>query len=295
MLHISTSVREALSSKKPVVALESTLITHGFSRPENFEVAQSIEDAVAAEGVVPATIAVIRGVARIGLSADELRTLAEDAGASKASVRDLPCCLARQMTAGTTVAASIYLAARAGIKVFATGGIGGVHRGMRNDISADLPELARTSIICVCAGAKSILDLSATREWIETAGIPVAGWQTDEFPAFYSRTSGLDVDVRTDSPDEVTGIWREKLALGLPGAMLLVVPPPEDVALEGGKLESIISEAVEESERNGIIGKDITPFVLAEVSRRSGGESVKANRALLVNNARVAARVARGL
>ncbi len=279
----------------PVVALESALITHGFPRPANLEIALQMQAAVQEAGGVPATIAVLDGEPRIGLEEAELARLAEDERARKVSVRDLPIVLARGENGGTTVAATAHMARRAGIHVFATGGIGGVHRGHPEDVSADLPTLASTPIVVVCAGAKAILDLPRTLEYLETHGTPVLGWKTDEFPAFYSRRSGLRVDARVDTPEEVAQMVQARSALGLPAALLVCAPVPVADEFPAEAAEHAIAQAVDEAERQGISGKALTPFLLARLVELSDGRTRQANEALLLNNARTAALIAQAL
>lgn len=291
-LVLSEEVQDALRTGRAVVALESTVIAQGLPRPRNLEAAQSLEEVVRFHGVVPATIAVIEGVPRIGLSANELETLATRDDVHKLSTRDIPVCVARRLTGATTVAATSFLAARAGIPVFATGGIGGVHRGTPLDVSADLGQLARTRIVVVSAGAKSILDLPATRELLETLGILVLGFRTDRFPAFYSPDSGLAVDARADDAEEVASIWRAHLQAGIESGILLCVPIPAEAALPADELEAVIVDALSRADDEGIRGKAITPYLLREVARVTDGVSVEANLALLTRNVSVAADVA---
>jgi pseudouridine-5'-phosphate glycosidase len=288
----SPSVAQALAQGRGVVALESTVIAHGLPHPRNLEVAGALEGEVAAAGAVPATIGVIAGVPRVGLSAEERERLGTRTGVLKLSTRDLAVPLARGGDGATTVAATMWLARRAGIQVFATGGIGGVHRGPDRDVSADLTELGRTPMVVVCAGAKAILDLAGTREALETAGVLVVGYGTDELPAFYSRESGLAVDVRVDGAAELAALWRAHRALDAPGALLLCVPPPVRHALPADEVNRAIGDALAEAEADGVRGKEVTPFLLAAVARRTGGRSLEANVALLRNNARVGGEVA---
>lgn len=295
MVRTSEAVREALAAGQPIVALESTVLAHGLPWPRNLEVGRALETEVRAGGAVPATLAVIGGVPTVGLSPQEMERIARGEGVLKLSTRDLPVATARERDGATTVAATMWLARQAGIRVFATGGIGGVHRGPLPDISADVTELGRTPLLVVCAGAKAILDLPATREALETAGVLVVGWQTGEMPAFYSRSSGLPVDVRADNPGEVAALWRAARELALPGALLLCVPPPERFALATEEVEEAISGALARAEAEGVHGKEITPFLLRAVGDATGGRSLEANVALLRNNARVAAAVAAAL
>ncbi len=294
-LHLSTSVRAALDAHTPVVALESTLITHGLPRPVNLEVAQRLEAVVRENGATPATIAILDGELHAGLEPDQLERLANADNVRKVSRRDLPIVVAQKNHGATTVAATMWVAAQAGIKVFATGGIGGVHRGQPFDVSADLPELAQTPVVVVCAGAKAILDLPLTLEWLETHGVPVLGFGTDTFPAFYSRSSGLPVDARCDTAEDAARIIRAKFDLGLQGGVLIGVPVPEEYAVVPEDIEPAIRQALKMAEAENIRGKAITPFLLQHVSELTEGESQKANIALLENDARVAAQVARAL
>lgn len=297
-MRIKPEVTQTLADGAPVVALESALVTHGFAPPANLDVARRMEVAVREEGALPATIAVLEGKPRVGLSDEELArlaALASDRAARKISLRDLPLVLAQSASGGTTVAATMHLAHRAGICVFATGGIGGVHRGHLEDISADLTALASIPIVVVCAGAKAILDLPRTLEYLETHGVPVIGYGTDEFPAFYSRRSGLGVDARVETPGEVARMMQAREALGLSAALLVCVPIPEADELPASEAEAAIAQAVEEAEAASISGKNLTPFLLARMVELTGGRARRANEALLLNNARVAARTARAL
>jgi pseudouridine-5'-phosphate glycosidase len=294
-IQVASKVRQALAERTPVVALESALVTHGFAHPANLDIAQRMQMAVYEEGAVPATVAVIAGKPRVGLSDEELARLAADRAARKVSLRDLPIVISQDANGGTTVAATMYLAHRAGINVFATGGIGGVHRGHPEDVSADLLALASIPIIVVCAGAKAILDLPRTLEYLETRGVPVIGYGTDEFPAFYSRRSGLSVDARVDTPVKVAHVVRAWEGLSLSTALLVCVPVPESTELPSSEAEAAIAQAVEEAEAADVSGKALTPFLLARLVELTGGRSRHANEALLLNNARVAARIARAL
>lgn len=280
---------------KGYVALESTLIAHGLPWPQNLETARRLEQVVREAGAEPRTIGLIAGQIRIGLTDAELERLACAREVRKVSRRDLPLAVALKQDGATTVAATMYLAARAGIQVFATGGIGGVHRGQPFDVSADLEELAQTPVCVVCAGAKAILDLPLTLELLETRGVPVIGFQTDEFPAFYSRSSGLPVDQRVDTPEEIAAIFRAQRELGLPGGMLVVVPVPVEAELPRARVELAIQQALSEAEAQGIRGKALTPFLLTRVAALTGGDALRANLALLENNARVAAQIAMAL
>ncbi len=292
---VHPQVVNAMVASQPVVALESTLIAHGLPFPTNLETAQRLEDVIRAEGATPATIAVLGGKLRVGLDKDELEYLARSKNIRKVSRRDLPIVVARGGDGATTVAATMWIAARAGIDVFATGGIGGVHRGYPFDISADLPELVRTEVAVVCAGAKSILDLPCTLEWLETWGVPVIGYGTDEFPAFYTRSSGLPVDIRVDNPLAAAEIIHARWDLELRGGVLVVAPVPAEAALPAEEMEDAITQALAAAEEQGIRGKALTPFLLARIAEITGGASLRANIALLENNAAIAARIARAL
>lgn len=291
-LHIHPEVKSALAQGRPVVALESTLITHGLPAPENVEVAQAIEDAVREHGAVPATIAVLGGKITVGLTREQLVALGTANNVHKCSRRDLPIVVARKEDGATTVAGTMIVAHWAGIDVFGTGGIGGVHRGYPFDESADLMELARTPVAVVCAGAKAILDLPLTVEVLETQGVPVIGYQTDELPAFYSRQSDLPVDVRADSPAEVAAIIRASRKMALGGGLLVTVPVPAESEWPAAEAQEVINQAIHDSQVAGVTGKAVTPYLLNRVSELSGGRSKQANIALLLNNARVAAHIA---
>ncbi|MDW8352268.1 MAG: pseudouridine-5'-phosphate glycosidase [Anaerolineae bacterium] len=284
-----------MTAARPVVALESTLITHGFAYPHNLQVAREIEQAVRDAGAQPATIAVLDGQVRVGLSDDEIAALAKSRDARKCSLRDLGIVVGMGLTGSTTVAATMFIAARHGIGVFATGGIGGVHRGHPFDVSADLTELGRTPVTVVCAGAKALLDLPLTFEHLETLGVPVIGYQTDEIPAFYSRRSGLRADICVETPQEVARIVRARRALGLPGGELVCVPVPREAELPAEVAEAAIVEAQRRADEAGVRGPEATPFMLDQIAKLTGGASVRANIALLVNNARVAAHIARAM
>ena len=294
-LEISPEVQAALAEGKPVVALESTIISHGMPYPQNVETAMNVEQIVRQNGAVPATIAIIGGKLKAGLSADEIEYLGKKGYAvTKASRRDLPVLVARGEDGATTVATTMIIAAMAGIKVFATGGIGGVHRGaeVTMDISADLEELARTPVLVVCAGAKSILDLGLTLEYLETKGVPVIGYGTEELPAFYTRKSGFGVDYRLDTPEEVAAAFRAKLEMDLGGGMLVTNPIPEQYSMDPDVINKAIDEAVAEANAQGIRGKQTTPFLLAKIKDITGGDSLASNIRLVYNNAALAARVA---
>jgi pseudouridine-5'-phosphate glycosidase len=281
-----------MPTSRPRVALESTVISHGLPYPQNLALAQEMEAIVRSHGAEPHTVAVIGGELRAGLSEAELLHLATATGVRKVSRRDLPIVVARQLDGATTVATTMWVAQRFGIEVFATGGIGGVHRGKGDDISADLQELAQTPVIVVCAGAKAILDLPSTLEYLETQGVTVVGYGTDEFPAFYSRTSGLAVDVRCDTAAEVAAIWRAKQSLGLPGGLLVTVPVPADMEIPAAEIEPAIAQAVAEAEARGLRSAEVTPFLLTRIAQLTGERSLRTNLALLHNNAAVAASIA---
>jgi len=290
-------IKEALEKGKPVVALESTLISHGFPYPENLEVAGEMEEIIRGYGVVPATIAVIGGKIKVGLTRGELEFMATSKDILKASRRDLAAIVAKGLNGATTVAATMMLAERAGIKVFATGGIGGVHRGAEKtfDISADLQELARTPVAVVCSGAKAILDLPLTKEYLETMGVPVVGFGSEELPAFYCRESGLKVDYVVDSEVGAANIIRAMEDLGLGGGLLIVNPVPEEHALSMEYMNEMIEEAVKAAEKEGVKGKKLTPYLLGRINELTGGKSLQANIELVKDNARVAAKIAKEL
>ncbi|MFL5340917.1 MAG: pseudouridine-5'-phosphate glycosidase [Gemmataceae bacterium] len=292
MVMVRPEVRDALDRRRPVVALESTLIAHGLPWPVNVETALAAEAAVRAEGAVPATIAVLAGAPVVGLSADEINALGQNRDVLKASRRDLAAAMAQGKTAATTVAATVFLAHRAGIHVFATGGIGGVHRGAEAtfDISADLLEIARTPVCVVCAGAKSILDIPKTLELLEALGVPVIGYRTDSFPAFYVRSSGLPVAARVESPEYAATLARTHFGLG-GGGLLLAQPVAEDVALSEAEFVAAFAEA--ERAVGEVRGPALTPALLAKLAEVTAGRSLTANRELILANARLAARVAR--
>ena len=294
-LDISPEVRQALDEGRPVVALESTIISHGMPYPKNVETALLVEKTIRENGAVPATIAVIGGRLKAGLSAEEIEHLGK-AGRSvaKASRRDLPALVARGADGATTVTTTMIIAHMAGIRIFATGGIGGVHRGAETtmDISADLEELAQTPVMVVCAGAKSILDLGLTLEYLETKGVPVIGYGTEELPAFYTRRSGFAVDYRVDSPEELAAMFRAQRALDYKGGMLVTNPIPEQYAMPKDVIDAAIEQALRECAEQGVHGKETTPFLLARVVELTGGESLESNIQLVLNNARLAARTA---
>ena len=291
-LEISQEVQQALQQGKPVVALESTIISHGMPYPQNVETALAVEQTIRDNGAVPATIAIIGGKLKAGCTPQEIEYLGKKGQAViKTSRRDLPVLIARGDDGATTVTTTMIIAAMAGIKVFATGGIGGVHRGAETtmDISADLEELAQTPVMVICAGAKSILDLGLTLEYLETKGVPVIGYQTEELPAFYTRKSGFKVDYRIDTPEELAAAFRAKLEMGLRGGMLVTNPIPEQYSLDADYINAAIDKAVAKSVELGIKGKQSTPFLLAEIKDITSGVSLEANIQLVLNNARLAA------
>ena len=295
-LRVSPEVGEALKNGKPVVALESTIISHGMPYPKNVETAVMVEQTVRAAGAIPATVCVIGGKIVVGASREDIEYLGRTGTAiPKASRRDLPVLLSKGMDGATTVATTMIGAALAGIRVFATGGVGGVHRGaeVTMDISADLEELARTDVMVVCAGCKSILDLRLTLEYLETKGVPVIGYGTEELPAFYTDRSGLRVDYRLDTPREVADAFRAKLALGMRGGMLVTNPIPRAYAMDPDEINATIDQAVAEANRLGIRGKAITPYLLDRIQRLTGGRSLESNIQLVLNNARLGAEIAR--
>ena len=294
-LDVAPEVAEALAAGKPVVALESTIISHGMPYPKNVETALLVEQTIRENGAVPATIAVIGGRLKAGLSKDEIEHLGKSGRAvAKASRRDLPVLVARGEDGATTVTTTMIIAHMAGIKIFATGGIGGVHRGaeVTMDISADLEELAQTPVMVVCAGAKSILDLGLTLEYLETKGVPVIGYGTEELPAFYTRKSGFGVDYRVDSPEELAAIFKAQRDLDYKGGMLVTNPIPEEYAMDKTIIDAAIEKALSEAKEQGIHGKETTPFLLAKVVELTGGDSLESNITRVLNNAKVAARTA---
>ncbi|MDX6576931.1 MAG: pseudouridylate synthase [Blastocatellia bacterium] len=294
-LRTNREVATALSNHRPVVALESTVIAHGLPHPQNLETAQRLEDIVRQQGAVPATIAVLSGKPSVGLDGQQLEHLATSTDIKKLSTRDLAIAVAQEWDGATTVASTMWIAHRAGIRVFATGGIGGVHRGSLPDVSADLPELMSTPMIVVCSGAKIVLDLPATREWLETWGVTVVGYGCDEMPAFYSRQSGLPVDVRCDAPEQVIRLFKTQRELGVAGALLVTVPVPTEAEIPPEELRRILDQSLGDAEESHIAGRDLTPFLLARMAALSEGTTLRANIALLENNALVAARIASAL
>ncbi len=294
-LKFSKEITEAFENQQPIVALESTIISHGMSYPQNVETARRVEDCVRQNGAVPATIAILNGKLKVGLSDSELEYLGQKGRAViKCSRRDLPFVLAQGLDGATTVASTMIVAAMAGIHVFATGGIGGVHRGAERtmDISADLQELARTNVAVVCAGAKSILDLNLTLEYLETHGVPVIGFQTNDFPAFYSQKSGLSVEYRVDSVEVLANVIQTKWELGLQGGVVVANPIPEAYSLDEKMMNEVINYALQNADNQGVFGKEVTPFLLAKIEELTGGNSLQANIQLVLNNASVAAQLA---
>ncbi len=289
---LSPEVARAQSSQAPIVALETTVVTHGLPHPTNLQLAQDMEATVRSEGAVPATIGLLSGRVQVGMDGPLLDELIAAKDLRKISRRDFGPAIAQSASGGTTVAGTLIAAAAADIKIFATGGIGGVHRDVAYDISADLPELARSPVIVVCAGAKAILDLPATLEYLETVGVPVIGYRTDHFPAFYSRSSGLPVSARADTAAEIADIASTHWQLGLSSALLVVVPPPAEVALPSEAVIDVIDQALAEAHQQKIRGQAVTPFLLSRVSELTGKASLSANLGLLLNNARVAAQIA---
>lgn len=293
-LDINPEVKEALEAGKAVVALESTIISHGMPYPKNVEMARNVENIIRSKGAVPATIAILNGVLKVGLTAEEIEYLGKTKNVIKTSRRDIPFIVANKLDGATTVASTMIIAALAGIKVFATGGIGGVHRGAAEtfDISADLQELAQTNVAVVCAGAKSILDIGLTLEYLETQGVPVVGFKTEELPAFYTRKSGFKVDYKVDSAEEISAAIKAKWDLGLKGGLLVTNPIPEQYQMDYDTINKAIEDAVKEADEKGIKGKESTPFLLAKVKEITGGASLEANIQLVYNNASLGADLA---
>ena len=288
-------VAEALEHGKPIVALESTVITHGLPFPDNQQLASEVEREIREVGCVPATIAILDGKICLGIDQQQLEQLVQAKELLKVSVRDIAIAVSARKTGGTTVAGTLAVAQAAGIKVFATGGIGGVHRGSAFDVSADLQELRRAQLVVVCAGAKAILDIPATLEVLETLGVPVIGYHTDYFPGFYSANSGYPVSSRVDSPEEVAKLAQVQWRLGQTSAILVAVPPPAEIALSKDVVEAAIKTAIEDAQRMNIHGQAVTPYLLRRVSEMTGGASLKANLGLLSNNARIAAQIAKAI
>ncbi|MBQ7509159.1 MAG: pseudouridine-5'-phosphate glycosidase [Spirochaetales bacterium] len=294
-LDLTAEVRQALEDGKPVVALESTIISHGMPYPKNVQTALAVEKTIRENGAVPATVAIIGGRLKAGLTADELEYFGKKGTAiTKVSRRDIPGIVAKGQDGATTVAATMMIAAMAGIKVFATGGIGGVHRGAENtmDISADLDEFTKTPVMVVCAGAKAILDLNLTMEYLETKGIPVYCYRTDELPAFYTRNSGIRAPFRADSARELADIWKAKTELGIQGGFIVANPIPREYSMDPVRINGAIDEAISEMNALGIRGKETTPYLLDKVQKLTGGESLESNIRLVLNNAALAAQIA---
>ena len=293
-LSVTPEIQEAIDAGKPVVALESTILSHGMPYPQNVEFAHKVEEIVRAEGAVPATTAIMGGKLKVGLNAEELLVMCKAEGVGKVSRRDVAVYLATGMTGATTVATTMIIASMAGIRFFATGGIGGVHRGAQEtfDISADLEELANTSVMVVCAGAKSILDLGLTLEYLETHGVTVIGYGTSELPAFYTRKSGFGVDYELDTPEQLAKAFHVKRELGLRGGLLVTNPIPEEYSMDKEVIDKAIAEAVEDAKKDGIHGKATTPYLLAKIKDLTSGDSLDSNIQLVFNNARLGAAAA---
>lgn len=296
-LHIHPEVKKALSEGQPVVALESTIISHGMPYPKNVEMAKNVSKIIRDNGAIPATIAIIDGILKVGLTSEEIEFLGTSKNILKASRRDLPFIISKKLNGATTVATTMILANLAGVKVFATGGIGGVHRGAQEtfDISADLQELANTNVAVVCAGAKSILDIGLTLEYLETSGVPVVGFGTEDFPAFYTRKSGFGVDYKVDSSMEVASALKAKWDLDLKGGMVIGNPIPENFEMDYDTINNAIETALKEADEHNITGKKVTPFLLDKVKTITAGKSLEANIELVYNNAKVAAQIAKDL
>ncbi|MFV0321107.1 MAG: pseudouridine-5'-phosphate glycosidase [Alphaproteobacteria bacterium] len=295
-LDIHPEVQQALLENKPVVALESTIISHGMPYPQNVETALKVEQVIRDNGAIPATIALIKGRLKVGLNKDEIEYIGKEGeNVTKVSRRDIPFMIADKKDGATTVAATMILADMAGIKIFATGGIGGVHRGAQEtfDISADLQELAHTNVAVICAGAKSILDLALTKEYLETFGVPLIGYKTKDLPAFYTQTSGYKVDYAIESPKEIAEILKVKWQLNLSGGAVIANPIPKEYAMDESKINAAITQALSEMEAKGVKGKESTPFLLARVAELTGGNSLKSNIELVYNNAKLAAQIAK--
>lgn len=294
-LVVVPEIRQALAEKKPVVALETCILSHGMPYPQNLETVRSVQEIIRKNGAVPATIGIIKGAIRVGLNDEQLQIFAHSEGIVKVSVRDLPWVLVNKNVGATTVAATMVCAQMAGISVFVTGGIGGVHRQAERtmDVSADLTELSRSNVAVICAGAKSVLDQAKTLEYLETKGVPVIGYRTDQFPFFYSRSTGLPVNCRMDTPAEVAELMHAKWCrLGLNGGIVVANPVPQGEGLDSQSLERLLSRATEEAEKKGISGKEVTPFLLSRLAELTGGASLQANIALIRHNAEVGAKIA---
>ncbi|HAN42464.1 MAG TPA: pseudouridine-5-phosphate glycosidase [Sphaerochaeta sp.] len=297
-IDMTPEVKEALETGKPVVALESTIISHGMPYPKNVQTAMAVENVIRENGAVPATIAIIKGRLKVGLTPEELEYFGKKGMAiNKTSRRDIPMIVAKGEDGATTVAATMIIASMAGIQIFATGGIGGVHRGAETtmDISADLDEFVKTPVMVICAGAKAILDLNLTMEYLETKGIPVYCYQTDELPAFYTRHSGIMAPFRADSPEELASIWNTKRELGIEGGFIVANPIPEQYSMDPVRINAAIDEAIAEMNKLGIHGKETTPYLLDKVQKLTGGDSLESNIKLVLNNAALAAKIAKNL
>lgn len=298
VIQITQEIKDALAEKKPIVALESTIIAHGMPFPQNVATAMRVEQIVRDAGAIPATCAIVGGQLMAGLSTDQIEMIGREGHAvAKASRRDLPYLLSKGYNGATTVASTMIIAHLAGIRVFATGGIGGVHRGASQtmDISADLQELAHTPVAVVCAGVKSILDIGLTLEYLETYGVPVVGFGTDEFPAFYTRKSGFGVDCRLDTPEEVAHLLRSKWQIDQRGGVIIANPVSEQYNQDADRIEAVTQEALKDAEQKGLKGKAITPFLLSRIEQITGGESLKTNIEFVCNNAHLAAKIAKYL
>lgn len=293
-LKISDEVKTAISENKPVVALESTIISHGMPYPQNYETALEVEKTVRDNNAIPATIAIIKGIIHVGLGKSEIEFLSTEKNILKSSRRDLPVIISQKLSAATTVSATMICAKLAGIKIFATGGIGGVHRNAANtfDISADLTELAQTNVAVVSAGVKSILDVGLTLEYLETLGVPVIGYKSNEFPAFFTRESGFNVNYKLDSAVEIAMMIKTKWELGLNGGVIVANPVPEEYSMDKKIIDNAIEEALKSAELSGIKGKEVTPFLLSEINKVTHGKSLESNIKLVLNNARLAAEIA---
>lgn len=291
---IRPDIAQAIENGRPVVALESTILAHGMPYPTNLKMAQEVADIISGEGALSATAAVIDGLPTLGLTADQKEKLAQGKQVLKLSRRDMPYAVSKRLTGATTVAGTMMIAASAGVEIFVTGGIGGVHRGVEQtwDVSADLIELAQTNVSVVSAGAKSILDIPKTLEYLETFGVPVVGFGTSEFPAFYYRDSGCKLSQRLDSPEQIAALIRAKREMNLDGAVLVANPVPSDQQADKNQIEAAIRQAISKAESMGVIGKNLTPFLLSEISEITAGTSLDANLALVKNNAQVGARIA---
>ncbi|MBN2300003.1 MAG: pseudouridine-5'-phosphate glycosidase [Acholeplasmataceae bacterium] len=294
-IKIHPDITKALESNQAVVALESTIISHGMPYPQNVKMANEVENIIKNEGAVPATIAIINGIIKVGLTHEEIEFLAKEKDVLKVSKRDFGYALSQKRTGATTVSATMLIAEMAGIKVFATGGIGGVHRDAQNtfDISRDLEELSNVNVAVVCAGAKSILDLGLTLEFLETKGVEVLGYQTKELPAFYSRESGFNLDYRMETPEDIAKLLHAKWSIGLKGGIVIANPIPQAYSMDKKSIQMVIDRALEDAKKEGIKGKDTTPYLLAKVKELTKGESLEANLELVFNNARLAAQIAK--